>query len=42
MEIQEYATKAVDYARDPHLSTEVKAFLKLLNAGGPPVESLSK
>jgi acetyl esterase/lipase len=42
MEIQDYATKAVDYAKDPHLSTEVRAFLKLLNAGGPPVESLSK
>ncbi|MDB5025878.1 MAG: alpha/beta hydrolase [Mucilaginibacter sp.] len=42
MEIQDYETKAVDYAQDPHLSTEVKAFLKLLNSGGPPVESLSK
>jgi acetyl esterase/lipase len=42
MEIQDYATKVVDYARDPHLSKEVKAFLKVLNAGGPPVESLSK
>src|SRR5260370_41687534 len=42
MEIQEYATKAVDYARDPHLSAEVKAFLKQLNSGGPSVESLSK
>jgi acetyl esterase len=42
MEIQDYATKAVDYSKDPHLSTEVKAFLKLLNTGGPPVESLSK
>ncbi|MDB5152609.1 MAG: alpha/beta hydrolase [Mucilaginibacter sp.] len=42
MEIQDYATKVVDYARDPHLSTQVKAFLKVLNAGGPPVESLSK
>lgn len=30
-----------DYATDPHLTTEVKAFLKLLNTGGKPVESLS-
>jgi acetyl esterase len=42
MEIQDYATQTVDYAKDPHLSAEVKAFLKLLNTGGPPVESLSK
>ncbi len=31
-----------DYATDPHLSVDVKAFLKLLNSGGPAVESLSK
>jgi acetyl esterase len=28
------------YATDPNLSTEVKAFLKVLNSGGQPVESL--
>ncbi|OKS86695.1 hypothetical protein RG47T_2152 [Mucilaginibacter polytrichastri] len=31
-----------DYATDPHLTPEVRAFLKLVNGGGPPVESLSK
>ncbi|MEO6315261.1 MAG: alpha/beta hydrolase [Chitinophagaceae bacterium] len=31
----------VDYATDPHLSQGVKAFLKILNSGGKPVESLS-
>ncbi len=36
------ATTIVNYAEDPHLDTGTKAFLKLLNAGGPPVESLSK
>ncbi len=36
------ASGPIDYATDPHLSVQVKAFLKLLNAGGPPVESLSK
>ena len=30
-----------DYSTDPHLTKEVKAFLKLLNAGGPTLESLS-
>jgi len=34
--------KALDYLTDPHLSPAVKEFLKPLNAGGPPVESLSK
>ncbi|AFD08083.1 alpha/beta hydrolase [Solitalea canadensis] len=29
-----------DYATDPHLSSLVKEFLKPLNAGGPPLESL--
>jgi len=33
---------AVDYSQDPHLDSGTKAFLKILNAGGPPVESLSK
>jgi len=36
------AQKAPDYLVDPHLSAAVKEFLKPLNAGGPPVESLSK
>jgi len=31
----------VDYAVDPRLTKEVKNFLKGLNSGGPPVESLS-
>jgi acetyl esterase len=34
--------KAPDYSVDPHLSAQVKTFLKPLNAGGPPVETLSK
>jgi len=29
-----------DYATDPHLDKAVRVFLKGLNAGGPPVESL--
>ncbi len=29
-----------DYATDPNLSVEVRAFLKALNSGGQPVESL--
>nr|WP_294787935.1 alpha/beta hydrolase [uncultured Flavobacterium sp.] len=29
-----------DYATDPHLTPAVKAFLKLLNSGGAPLESL--
>lgn len=36
------ASAQVDYASDPHLTPEVKAFLKVLNSGGPPVESMSK
>jgi acetyl esterase len=36
------AQKAPDYLVDPQLSEAVKAFLRPLNAGGPPVESLSK
>ena len=31
-----------NYATDPHLTPDVRAFLKLVNSGGPPVESLSK
>jgi acetyl esterase/lipase len=32
----------VNFAEDPHLSREVKAFLKKLNgAGGPPIETLN-
>jgi acetyl esterase len=34
--------QAPDYASDPHLTSAVKGFLKPLNAGGAPVESLSK
>ncbi|WP_083572216.1 alpha/beta hydrolase [Flavobacterium johnsoniae] len=30
----------IDYASDPHLTPAVKAFLKPLNGGGPPLESL--
>ncbi|KIC92644.1 alpha/beta hydrolase [Flavihumibacter solisilvae] len=30
----------MNYATDPHLSVGTKQFLKVLNAGGPPVESL--
>jgi acetyl esterase len=36
------SAQVLDYSVDPRLSTEVKAFLKLLNSGGPPVESMSK
>ena len=36
------AQKAPDYSVDPNLSPAVKTFLKPLNAGGPPLESLSK
>jgi acetyl esterase len=34
--------QAPDYASDPHLLQAVKDFLKPLNAGGAPVESLDK
>ncbi|MHA4844745.1 alpha/beta hydrolase [Flavitalea antarctica] len=30
-----------DYATDPHLTREVKSFLKQLNSGGQPLETLS-
>jgi acetyl esterase len=33
--------KIINYAEDPRLTKEVKNFLKGLNSGGPPVESLS-
>jgi acetyl esterase/lipase len=36
------AEAPIDYASDPRLSIAVKEFLKPLNAGDPPVESLSK
>ena len=36
------SAQVLDYSVDPRLSTEVKAFLKVLNSGGPPVESMSK
>ena len=35
-------TVIVDYATDPHLDRQVKEFLKVLNAGGAPLETLSK
>jgi acetyl esterase/lipase len=31
-----------DYATDPHLDIRTKAFLKVLNSGGPALETLSK
>ncbi|WP_090103375.1 alpha/beta hydrolase [Chitinophaga sp. CF118] len=34
--------QALDYATDPHLVKAVKDFLKPLNGGGPPVESMDK
>lgn len=34
--------QVVNYLDDPRLSTGVKAFLKVLNSGGSPVESLPK
>jgi acetyl esterase len=36
------AERVVPYADDPHLDQGTKAFLNVLNSGGPPVESLSK
>lgn len=41
MSIESITSATVDYAEDPHLSPAVKQFLKPLNAGGPPLESLS-
>jgi acetyl esterase len=36
------APRPADYATDPHLGSQVKDFLKLLNGGGgPPLESMS-
>ena len=32
----------VNYATDPHIDRQVKEFLKVLNAGGIPLETLSK
>jgi acetyl esterase len=32
----------VNYATDPHIDRQVKEFLKVLNAGGAPLETLSK
>ncbi len=40
IEQNETVAQIPDYATDPRLSREVKVFLKALNAGGPPVESL--
>ena len=36
------AEGVIPFADDPHLDKGTKAFLKVLNSGGPPVESLSK
>ena len=36
------SSQVQDYATDPHLNKAIKAFLKVLNAGGPPLETLSK
>ena len=36
------SAQAPDYASDPHLTDAVKTFLKPLNGGGRPVESMSK
>ena len=40
--ITQEAERVVPFADDPHLDKGTKAFLKVLNSGGPPVESLSK
>jgi acetyl esterase len=37
-----FSAQVQDYLTDEHLSTQVKAFLKVLNSGGDPVESMSK
>jgi len=37
-----FENAVVDYAVDTHLDRQVKDFLKVLNSGGAPVESLSK
>ncbi len=34
--------RSPDFRRDPHLNTTTKRYLKVLNSGGVPVESLSK
>lgn len=39
--IMNNANKAPDYLDDPHLSQRTKEYLKVLNAGNKPVESLS-
>ena len=38
--LQAQAVKVLEVADDPRLSREVKAFLKLLNSGGVPLETL--
>lgn len=40
--MEQTITQAANWATDPHLDRGTKAFLKLLNTGGAPVESLSK
>ncbi|MDB4919011.1 alpha/beta hydrolase [Mucilaginibacter sp.] len=37
-----FSAQVQNYLTDEHLSTQVKAFLKVLNSGGDPVESMSK
>ncbi|HEY9834777.1 MAG TPA: hypothetical protein V6D26_29765 [Stenomitos sp.] len=37
---KQQAVKVLEVADDPRLSREVKAFLKLLNSGGAPLETL--
>jgi acetyl esterase len=39
---QKTTKKAPDYLEDAHLTPAVKEFLKPLNGGGPPLETLSK
>lgn len=40
MTTEAIASSRIDFSDDPHLSPAVKEFLKPLNAGGPPLESL--
>src|ERR1041384_3202952 len=41
MSSEAIAPTSVDFAEDSHLSQAVKQFLAPLNAGGPPLESLT-
>jgi len=40
--ISNTAASIVNYAVDPHIDKQVKEFLKVLNSGGAPLETLSK